>query len=105
MTKHTLGPWTIRDAKYAKGIVSEMRFVVECNTNIPEVKNTVALVGYKPNARLIASAPELLEACKMVFDLDCGKKDCRAKSKQVNHDYCIRHNKILQAIAKAEGKQ
>ncbi|MDD5565215.1 MAG: hypothetical protein PHQ91_15985, partial [Thermoanaerobaculaceae bacterium] len=64
MSKHTTGPWTLRDAKYAKGIISEMRFVVECNTNIPEIKNTIALVGYKPNGRLIAAAPELLEALK-----------------------------------------
>ena len=63
MSKSTGKQWTVREDKQ-KGMISEYRFIIECNTNVPGIKGTVARAGYLPYARLMAAAPELLEACK-----------------------------------------
>lgn len=94
--KHTPGPWTVRDAKYIKGVVSEMRFVVECDTNIPQNKGTVALAGYKPNANLIAAAPDLLEACKSLVLYHKSLKNSNVPDSVINT--------LHQVIKKAEAK-
>jgi hypothetical protein len=70
MSKYTPGPWGVeRD--------SMLDWHILCKSNVPNVPGVVARVGFEPNARLIASAPELLEACKeaigRIADHD---KDC-----------------------------
>lgn len=87
--------WTIRRKKNCE-IVDLDRWIVECNTNIPDHKNQVATVGYKPYARLITAAPELLEACKLAlqeFD-EMGYEPPKYKIEL-----------LRQAIAKAEEKE
>lgn len=54
---HTQGPWSVKRNQ-------SHPWIVECETNVPGHKGTVATVGYRLNAHLIAAAPELLEACK-----------------------------------------
>lgn len=66
MTKHTPGPWTMRE-KEKCGVIDLDRWIIECETNVPGHKNQVATAGYKPYARLIAAAPDLLEACKLAL--------------------------------------
>lgn len=59
-TKHTPGPWSLNDtASHPWG--------VECESNIPGMPGKVCAVGYLPNARLIAAAPELLEALEGIM--------------------------------------
>ena len=53
MSAHTKGPWFV-------GKDSAHPWIVQCSTNVPDLPATVCEVGYKPNARLIAVAPELL---------------------------------------------
>ena len=56
--EHTKGPWTFVDGKYKPG---DQRFTVECESNVPGMPGIIAKVGFKPNAHLIAAAPDLLE--------------------------------------------
>lgn len=56
---YTPGPW-----RMAPGISHP--WIIECETNIEGVYNTVASVGYKPNATLIAAATDLLKACQLL---------------------------------------
>jgi hypothetical protein len=89
MIKHTFRPWTVREDKQ-RGITSENRFVIECDTNVPGIKGTVGRVSYKPYACLIAAAPKLLEACKDVLEIE---DTLSGSAKDV----------LSRAIAKAEG--
>lgn len=56
---HTPGPWAIQ-----KG--SAHPWVVECATTIPGILGAVCKVDYQPNAALIAAAPDMLAALRMV---------------------------------------
>ena len=51
--QHSKGPWTVE---------ASHPWVVMCESNIVGVKATICEVGYKPNAHLIAAAPDLLES-------------------------------------------
>lgn len=67
-----------------------------CKSNIPDLPGVVARVGSKPNAQLIAAAPELLKACKEAL------KDLEYLKHYISR--CHNATKDLQqAIAKAEG--
>lgn len=60
--KHTPGPWEIE--RYSDGliqIVGDVRIVSDDEENVTTVVEAVAR-GDEANARLIAAAPELLEA-------------------------------------------
>ncbi|WP_241356379.1 hypothetical protein [Pseudomonas aeruginosa] len=62
MSKHTPGPWEIE--RYSDGliqIVGDVRIVSDDEENVTTVVEAVAR-GDEANARLIAAAPELLEA-------------------------------------------
>jgi len=54
---YTPGPWRV---------ARNGPWVVECPTQIPDVFGKVCDVGYKPNASLIAAAPDLLEALRTI---------------------------------------
>jgi hypothetical protein len=62
MAKHTPGPWSLNDD-------ASHPWVVECQTNIPGHLGEVCKVGYLPNARLIAAAPDMLEALRNLLSL------------------------------------
>jgi hypothetical protein len=96
--KHTPGPWKVETKK------SEW----ECNRGIPIYKNFVQIARVilfdsktvcpeesQANARLIAAAPELLEACKEALEhFDKYTKGIVIDAK----------DSLRMAIAKAEGK-
>lgn len=65
MRKHTPGPWEIE--RYSGGliqIVGDVRIVSDDEENVTTVVEAVAR-GDEANARLIAAAPELLEALQV----------------------------------------
>ncbi|HGP1135696.1 TPA: hypothetical protein ACLF0I_003535 [Pseudomonas aeruginosa] len=65
MRKHTPGPWEIE--RYSDGliqIVGDVRIVSDDEENVTTVVEAVAR-GDEANARLIAAAPELLEALQV----------------------------------------
>ena len=65
--KHTPGPWHVANAKSGKdfGILTfdKKHVLAEAFCDIREVSDS-GLVEAENNARLIAAAPDLLEACK-----------------------------------------
>jgi hypothetical protein len=92
--KHTPAPWTIRDSDKVNPTASD-RWVIECQTQFPDIKNTVAFCGFNPNANLIAAAPELLEALEAFVNY--GKKVAW------NEDNKLMVNAVA-AISKAKGE-
>lgn len=89
--KHTLGPWVILDEPNRHGsylIYDKNEYGIGEAWNISEDIQNYA------NARLMAAAPDLLEACiQFVRKVECGK----ARSKKS-------YEQMKKAIAKAEGK-
>ena len=81
MSKHTEGPWTVsrKSSAYMQGTI------VTCKNNTIEV----AGVWDNEDARLIAAAPELLEALEAI---QANPNDPRA------------HRQALDAIKKARGQ-
>ena len=92
--KHTKGPWTFVDGKYKSRDQYE-RFTVECESNIPGMPGIIAKVGFKPNAHLIAAAPDLLEACESAAALLNG----------LGRENGSVYKDLKSAIAKAKGEE
>lgn len=93
MTKHTSGPWDIKNKENEFIIVNVQRdrpdYTVAFIPNINKYTQNTA------NAQLIATAPELLEALKMASDfLNYG---------EAMHSSKLVYDIIEAAIAKAEG--
>jgi hypothetical protein len=88
-TKHTPGPWEARRRSLIIGAVYEVWAYIPESIPITEVSNGA-------NARLIAAAPELLEALKDLLFF-CEEMDPKAA-------WLEPWNKAKAAIAKAEGR-
>lgn len=92
--KHTPGPWMVMDGTYSFGTelgvceVETEYFVAGIVADIPELKEQA-----EANARLIAAAPEMLDALKLVAE--SGLFSCY-------EDWAW--DAINDAIAKAEGR-
>ena len=104
MSKYTKGPWEIKRD-------SMLDWHILCKSNVPGFPGVVARVGYKPNARLIAVAPELLEACKeaaRLYDhfslspLAAASKYGDNYEPPTQEEYLEMRKTLEQAIAKAE---
>ena len=94
MTQHTPGPWAVADwSKGPNGEASSYHpFPVIAGSNGHGVAEV--LMGQKKgmaNARLIAAAPELLEACRV------------ALAGLLPYEKSVSRNNLEAAIAKAEG--
>lgn len=93
--KHTPGPWRVEDQRKAISrwviVTGEGGSVAECAPAGPWVSNETA----DANARLIAAAPDLLEAAKMALEM--------YRQLQPVGGWQAVHDFLHAAIAKAEG--
>ena len=96
--KHTQGPWGVTEHPNKRAFEGNL---IVC----PDDKDMVVCTIWtcddeketKANARLIAAAPELLEACKAVWSAIIDGDEHEHTAEQA-------HNLLIKAIAKAEGK-
>ncbi len=99
--KHTPGPWK-HDDIYGLIVTQDGAEIAACHAGRTGGKSETV-----PNARLIAAAPELLEALKQLLDdysdaTDCCDPNCDCEG----NDSKKRLAKLATAaIAKAEGKE
>lgn len=98
--KHTSGPWRVFRGVWIFSQSDEIVADVDA-------KN----LDHIANAKLIAAAPELLEALKMVQQMLTSGELVRDISLDAKPDFAMRMldfvpklNKIMMAIAKAEGR-
>ena len=93
--KHTRGPWTFKDGAHKPRDQHE-RFTIECQSDLPGVPGIAGRCGYKPNARLIATAPELLQVAV----------DCYESLKYSNESGCFENgsNRAPVAIIRELGR-
>lgn len=91
MTQHTKGPWYVKAGKSG--------YSIKASGMIMRQDKTIAIVpdkgGAQANAALIAAAPDLLEALKIL--IDAREEDRLADQEE--------YNRGRAAIAKAEGQQ
>ena len=100
-TQHTPGPWTISDEVNADGDETGAYLINTLeNQYVPlgDQWRGLAKTYTEANARLIASAPELLEALKELHKLDSATNGVETK----RYDNAM--NAARAAIAKAEGE-
>lgn len=103
-TKHTPGPWMLAEAVTGRHAITNMRRIRSKNEELEhgaicEVYGVADGSVAHANARLIAAAPELLEALKLMLagtQKDCGKV-CMPGDNAVRSAFA--------AIAKATGGQ
>jgi hypothetical protein len=88
MSKHTSGPWYVEEEPAGILVVAEKPGLC-VSVTVPGRKTTAE---DRANARLIAAAPELLNALKTVLSGD-------------SHTWSQRAEKAIAVIAKAEGKE
>lgn len=89
MSRFTPGPWKVVEDSYGNTVVTGKGMVVEIG--LEHIAKVGGLAEHEANARLIAAAPELLEALINLRD---------------NFDYPpAAYEVILNAIAKAEGRE
>ena len=53
MGQRKLRGLTIRDCSMKTGVISRYRFAIDCDSNVPGIRATIAYVGYRPHAKLI----------------------------------------------------
>jgi hypothetical protein len=82
MSAHTPGPWTANGHAVFAG---EKKL---CDTDLYDLEESLA------NARLMAAAPDLLDACRFVLDADRGRAWMSQAIKAV-----------VDVVAKAEGRE
>lgn len=92
--KHTPGPWRIGDAQNTV-------FGPPNGNPSPQTIAHLGVIDHEANGRLIAAAPELLEACKLAYE------SLRTKLGNVKKDFSahVAFAALGSAIHKAEGKQ
>lgn len=95
MSKHTSGPWRLVTTTTPGQFVREHRIRSEDDSMICEI----GPVSQEANARLIAAAPEMLEALRLAIE----QLEPVTKPKLIQlPEYALRA--VKDAIAKAEGR-
>lgn len=116
--KHTAGPWSIsgpRERNYGDGVIFTEYLVHVGDKNPGNALSIVSLGGagaistrdedVHANARLIAAAPDLLEACKAAVEvLTCNRFGVLAPRQSCGCFTCEAARKLQSAIAKATGE-
>lgn len=90
---HTPGPWTVREDINGNGGLLRRGEQMGPNTHVQSSLQILPL----EDARLIAAAPDLLDACKRWISERDSPAPCWAMKKQAE-------DKMRAAIAKAEGR-
>lgn len=90
--KHTEGPWTIKSSKANLAAGAPTDNEIRCGNMVIVRLGTFYTQEQEANARLIAAAPDLLEALRPLAKQDCESHDCPLQQARA-------------AIAKAEGKE
>jgi hypothetical protein len=107
--KHTPGPWRIinGDGEYQKRIISDSIACTLAVVYADAKQHKKGMAWDHANAYLIASAPELLEACKAVvkqWDYDTfGRWKMRRRKSDKKEPITV--SLCREAIEKAEGKE
>ena len=94
--RHTPGPWEATTTPAGKGKVVDRIGASICNTTAGAYKTQTA------NARLIAAAPDLLEALEELHDRVAGECGCSLYRDESDADFNL-DQRIRAAIAKAKG--
>lgn len=83
--KHTPGPWKVTDNNYTLGVETEDGKYSVCDVCLSNGETRNDAEEDKANARLIASAPELLEALKwaMIFVRDLRYEEQKEKKAKI----------------------
>lgn len=99
--KHTPGPWKVESRTTQGQFVTETHIVAEDGSHIAEVSPC----EIEPNARLIAAAPELLEALRpLQVWAEHARREARAYGREGEADYMGElADNARAAVAKAEG--
>lgn len=107
MSKHTPGPWKLERDELHYGSLSTV-VAGEKSKKFPGYQMIVGVGGFagvdeqEANARLIASAPELLEALRDMFELAEGAmRSANRDGAEYDVEDCLKEAR--HAIAKAEG--
>lgn len=94
-TAHTPGPWVLGSPELITAFGSDYKY----NITTPNGPCLAVVLGGEANARLIAAAPELLEALKALHEA-CDTLLSERSLYKIQGEL----NMALTAIAKAEGK-
>lgn len=99
-SNHTPGPWRTFNWKGQETIVQNHvgQAIADCDVN-----RYLELSAKQANARLIAAAPELLEALQSIIEF--ANDPCGALHTVRQFRNQIEYERALSAIAKATGKQ
>lgn len=97
MSKHTPGPWEIKEADTSIG-AEWYRILGHGERGMVDVAETP--YRHEGNARLIAAAPDLLAAAKTLLDVLANEREDLPSSDAVGDA----RDALRAAIAKAEGK-
>ena len=95
--KHTKGPWEIIEKKVYRPWKSEIEIRGQDNIFIADIG--IGYVEAKANARLIAAAPDLLEACEFAYQNLSPKGNIRK-----DYDGHLAIATLTRAIQKAKGE-
>lgn len=109
--QHTPGPWSYRSQPHDDwGTVRAGRYII-CQARNPAVDyddldeyRRTRTDPYEANARLIAAAPDLLEACEALIAYDEGDDDAPDAGVKMMIDYDHALTLARAAIAKARGE-
>lgn len=101
-TTHTQGPWQVEKGWNGGGFTISSRTSKTRNERglIADTAHSAFREQEEANVRLIAAAPEMLEALKAAVRLE---NDRRAGCQFGAADYAELHQQLTQAIAKATG--
>jgi hypothetical protein len=102
---HTPGPWRIEEKEMIVYMTPNHHFpiktpgAIRAGDTFDKAVCTLPEGGMR-NARLIAAAPELLEAVKMAFQLSCDRSETGRK--WTSRDQTV-HELLKAVLSKAEG--